>query len=497
MALLLVWDVLQIAVLASGFRSLYLITIWSVFIVPFIILALLIERSVSWFLLIATNLKRKKQDGSVIDTNNNLLSPQLSDKYKYRGPISVRGPLERDVDTEDTTHLEDEEGTFIAEMEEIHQGVVRKNNRFADSSMYYYMGQEGDNATIRDRIRKIVYLGIRHKLFWLLIPYVATAIPMAFSIDLIVRLLHFIIPTLGRVNPLYISQDSIVAIIVATIASISLLTLLPTLHRSTNFLKLLLAIVVGCIILFIVSCTLPAFSSTAPKRLAAHQIINNQYSTMMGVPLNNQKITQYVAHNSYVYIAALDGYKPENLIRKYVASAYNVSTYVNHIIIDVPAPVDTLHGNSSAYRSISFSNYSSEMIKESTTHNLTITIDHRYVYTMRLTLKAVNTSTMISYFSLNPNDPNINNFYNNGITDGSIASLFKSSLFVDKSIVDISVITSQAEEKVVLDVNLSTCGLNDTPFLEEFEAADPTITYTGMAECATLQENAVITIYLP
>jgi hypothetical protein len=183
MALLLVYAALQIAVCSAGLRSLYLVLIWSIFIVPPIALSLLIEHIISWIQLLILYRRSNQVTSDYVAVTNTQLEP-LENLHRRTSSVSmIHPPLERDIETADELA---ERVTFLAEMENMYEGVVQQNDQ---TTMYYSLTGE-QSIPVIDRVRSLLHTSVRHQVFWCIVPYVSAVIPMAFSIDILIRYIY-------------------------------------------------------------------------------------------------------------------------------------------------------------------------------------------------------------------------------------------------------------------------------------------------------------------
>jgi hypothetical protein len=508
MALLLVYALFQIMTCSSGFRSFYLVLIWSIFVVPPIVISLLAEHILSWVQQCSSVKKHKRMDDDYYLTVNNDLAQPLTpasrrssvftNQHRRTGSLTMNmlhPPLERDLDTMDEPHVTQpsEDTSFLTEMEDMYQGTMRSTR---SGNMEYYLNTEG-KLTMRERLARFFQTVVRHQLFWCIVPYVAAVIPMAFSIDTGLRLMHFMVPILERIN-LRVAQDVFVAAIISCIVSFSFLVLMPTMHRATNFGKLLLILFIGCLTVFITAAVIPSFTATAPKRIYGYQVVNTTFATN-GTTLQGQYLTQPTFNDTFVSLTTLDGYSAEKWYLKYTSAKnlkYKYTSTTNRLVIDAEEALDTLHNNSRSFRAYTITNHTQEQLSAGKRHNLTVTIDHRFVYMGSLVLNTG--ENIISNFALNSQDPNVNYASSTPLLNSSTTAVIqKYGVWMDKSTVDLSVVTQNASQVISLKTWLRSCGTENVPFIASFLDFFPDMTLTGTGICTTLQDISFLLVTLP
>jgi hypothetical protein len=299
---------------------------------------------------------------------------------------------------------------------------------------------------------------------------------------------------MNRVS-LAIPQDLVIAALISAVTAFSVLALLPLLHRAANFFKMLSVLLIACLIVFITSCAIPAFTQSAPHKLYAQHAFNSTFVTL-DAPLLGQNITIPTYNESYVMLQSLDGKSSEKWVSKYLSDNnlnYEYKVKPTSVKVSVPYVLDALHNNSYPFRSISIPKYVSTQVLTGTRHDLTVVIDHRYVYFVNLLLDTGYNA--VSSYSLNQNDANVNSVVK--VLGSSMPALYKYGIFVDQSSVDISLITRTEKQQISLVVKLTTCGIESSPFLKNFAESTPQVVFFGDGLCYSVQDTAKITIKLP
>ncbi|UJR33510.1 hypothetical protein I4U23_020955 [Adineta vaga] len=118
--------------------------------------------------------------------------------------------------------------------------------------------------------------------YWLFAPYIAILIPLIHTLEMTSRLLRLAIPMMARMKSslIPISQDLLICILILIPAVIFFLIFLPNIQRTMNYSRTLILLIISGIIVFIIACTRQPFTSTHPKILDVSHNSRSNYRLM-------------------------------------------------------------------------------------------------------------------------------------------------------------------------------------------------------------------------
>ncbi|CAF1046807.1 unnamed protein product [Didymodactylos carnosus] len=304
---------------------------------------------------------------------------------------------------------------------------------------------------------------------WLLVPFIASFIPLIHSIELISRLLRLAIPMMSRTSETPIPRDLIVSAIIALIICICTLTFLPMMNRAANYLKTIIFIFIAFIIIFIISCTTYSFTTMNPKLIKVKHSSRSMHiynpkdllissSTPVTVPKFNQTMRVRVVNNDQVPFSGI----LQKFTSKSGQELKNLNCTSNRCDFDDFNRMPSI--------------ISLQIISLSDT---LYTIQFNHVSTYQASVKLIG----ISNFSLNILDKSP------FIRDSD--SIYKYGIATNQTIVDVKLY--QYDSKASITFTLQTCDMNDSPFLSLLQQTIPYVKAFGNGECQLITDAAILT----
>lgn len=141
--------------------------------------------------------------------------------------------------------------------------------------------------------------------YWLLVPYIATLIPLTHTLDMNSRVLRLAIPTMARIFFIpRIPQDFIICLIVVIPTILFFLIFIPNIQRIMNYGRALLILTICFLIVFIIACTRQPFTSSHPKLIRVQHISHSDYK--LNSPKKFPMTIPVTAQKSYITVQSFD-----------------------------------------------------------------------------------------------------------------------------------------------------------------------------------------------
>lgn len=137
--------------------------------------------------------------------------------------------------------------------------------------------------------------------YWLLAPYLVSLIPLIHTLEMTSRLTRMTIPMMSRIVYItFLPQDLIISTLVAIPAMLFFLIFIPNAQRMMNYSRTLIILMISFLIVLIIACFRPPYTSTHPKIISVqHQSTTKYYLTNpqtfpMIIPIHSQIATTNV-----------------------------------------------------------------------------------------------------------------------------------------------------------------------------------------------------------
>jgi hypothetical protein len=426
MALFLFWGLAMLISIASRIRSTYMVLICSTFVVGVLLVTLFIERIVTWAYLI----KRIKQDGYAATTPRGTA-------------LEVTPATPADI----------------------------------------YSPSSKPKISKRKRVLTAI---IRNQVHWSFMPYIALFFPTVICIDHLIRLVRMMAPILGRLNkpgiPGTLPPDILVSLVIAIFVAIPSVSLLPSTHRATNYLKIISLFFLASVLSFIVACVAFPYSDITPKRIVVTHTVKSTYQVSNLTSMNTTApygsvLVQAVDYRPVLSVLAMYENNMGTSLRYQCTNMFNCT-------FERQSPYNMTFAN------VTIMSYD----KTANNHNITLSIDHRSNYRISVGVTH-NTSAIVTKFDLNDDDLNLYNFTRNNFDNSTRTVIHKYGIESNQTILDLGV-TGTSSDSLYVQITLYSCGEIAQSWIRQLYKTVNWVTAMGAKSCQHLQETALIQVVL-